>query len=116
MTARKSAVPMRRMTHRTRSALIAKAPPPPTRDPVPLSLFDAPAVTESDIEAWCASVYCHLSLIPGSRRYAQFVHDYDVAGKIERAKSAGRFFQTIEQGRHFRDSAMMYDFLKVPKS
>ncbi|MRR51279.1 MAG: hypothetical protein EG825_10250 [Rhodocyclaceae bacterium] len=70
------------------------------RNPAPLPLFDAPAVTHDDICEWLRAV---ARMAPDSPRAAAYVRAYDVAGKISAAKAAGQW-PPKEKGPDFRAS------------
>ena len=60
----------------------------PEKSPVPLPLFDAPAVTHDDIRLWLTT---HTDIDPDGPRAANYVAGYAIAEKIARDKLAGRW-------------------------
>lgn len=73
------------------------------RDAIPLTLpgFDAPQVTQADIDRWLVAVP---RIDPASPRAARYVTAYDVPAKIAAAKACGQF-ERILDGRQARDLA-----------
>jgi hypothetical protein len=90
---------MRETTKKRMAAILPYTNPKPgrwpksNRDAIPLTLFDAPAVTQEDINRWLVAVP---GIDPASPRAAAYVRGYDVAGKIERAKAAGKFERILD--------------------
>lgn len=89
MTERITFIPIRRMSFRTRAALLAKAPPRPAKPQKQESLFDHHPVSPSDLALWVSTMCPHID--PHSRRGANYIRTYDVAGKVAQAKAAGHW-------------------------
>lgn len=67
--------------------------------PLPLPGFDAPQVTQDDVDRWLIAVP---RMDPASPRAAAYVRGYDVAGKIAAAKASGQF-ERIVDGRQYNE-------------
>lgn len=67
----------------------------PKKDPIPLPLpgFDAPQVTQDDIDRWLLAVP---RIDPASPRAARYVVNYCVISKIQDAKAAGQFERIVD--------------------
>jgi len=63
--------------------------------PYPLDLFGDVPVMTPDIDAWLIAVR---GIAPGSPRAAAYLRNWDVAGKVRRAKLDGPFDATIAEG------------------
>lgn len=90
MTKPKNHISMRRMTHRTRSAMVARLPGRPDAvapGPIQSTLFGTASVTPDDLAEWLRVV---APRIP-DRRAAQYLRNYNVAEKIAAAKLSGNW-------------------------
>lgn len=91
-----------RMKRRARAALEPKInltiPLKFDMDQIQGELLDSKTVTKAEIDAWMRAVP---QIDPDSPRAARYIADYDVAGKVARAKASGSFWATIAAAGHY---------------